>query len=361
VSGSLGTRELRVGELAIDITAKGFEVLRNQLGTMEVQTSDLAIRGPLEAPRISGNITVLNGELRVDDILSRALLQPYATEALDLPGLETIRALNIWDRLSMNILLHSLGGLRMTGDSVTVSSNAPLGLGSFDIRAAGDINVYKDPGEEVSVSGSLDSLTGTFAFQGRRFELYPSSSVDFQGDFKNPELFFTVFRVVSGVETRVTISGPLHSPELRLSSNPPLDPSDVLSLIVFNTTTNELSSAQQQELGVRAGALAVGFLASTLTGALERSLGIDILEIEPTAGVDAGAKVTVGQEIAPGLVARFSRHFGSLPYDEATLEYRISRMLSIRASFSDATAVGLRSPFRRVERAVVDLLFFFSF
>ena len=88
-------------------------------------------------------------------------------------------------------------------------------------------------------------------------------------------------REISGVETRVTIVGPLNEPELRLASTPPLDQSDILSLIVFNTSTNQLSAPQQQQLAVRAGTLAAGFLAAPLMSALERTLGIDTLEIEP--------------------------------------------------------------------------------
>ena len=154
------------------------------------------------------------------------------------------------------------------------------------------------------VNGSLDSLTGTYAFQGRRFDLDPVSSLTFRGDL-NPELYVTVQRVISGVETRVAISGPLQQPELRLSSSPPLDPSDVLSLIVFNTSTSDLSALQQQQLVVRAGTLAAGFIAAPMMSALQRKLGVDTLQIEPGADIRGGAKVTVGNEIAPGLVARF--------------------------------------------------------
>ena len=49
------------------------------------------------------------------------------------------------------------------------------------------------------------------------------------------------------------------------------------------------------------------------------------------------------------------------PYDEATVEYYLSRILRIRATFSDAGTLLARSPFRRVERAGIDLLFSFSF
>ena len=71
--------------------------------------------------------------------------------------------------------------------------------------------------------------------------------------------------------------------------------------------------------------------------------------------------MTIGDELAPGLVARFSRQFGRDEYDEATLEYALSRILRIRGTFSDAGTLTTRSPFRRVERAGIDLIMFFSF
>ena len=170
-------------------------------------------------------------------------------------------------------------------------------------------------------------------------------------------------RDISGVQTRVTIWGPMRSPGAApRASTPPLDPSDILSLIVFNTSANALSVPQQQELAVRAGTLAAGFLATPLLAAVERSLGLDLLEIEATSeGGGTGARVTVAEELAPGLVARFSRQFGRDEFDEAAVEYYLSRLFRIRATFSDAGSLSQRSPFRRVERAGIDFLVFFSF
>ena len=76
-------------------------------------------------------------------------------------------------------------------------------------------------------------------------------------------------RVISGVEARVRI--PARSAAgAAARSTPPLDSSDILSLIVFNTSTNQLTAAQQQQLAVRAGVLAAGFLAPPIVAALER-------------------------------------------------------------------------------------------
>lgn len=361
VSGSLATRELRVGDLEVDARAKDFQVLRNQYGRMSIDAT-IRLRGQFDSPRLEGRITVSSGELAVDSILDRTLFQPYATEAAAAPGATTdaIVALNPWERMGIGLELHVPGTLRLIGDNVQVSPGTPIGLGDINLRAIGDLYLYKDPAQPLYVTGSLDSVTGTYRFQGRSFDLDASSSINFLGDL-NPELYVTVRREISGVETRVTIAGPLREPELRLASTPPLDASDILSLIVFNTSTNELSALQQQELAIRAGALAAGFLSAPIMSAIERSLGLDTFEIEPVAELGGAARVTIGNEIAPGLVARFSRQFGQFDYDEASLEYYLSRLFRIRATFSDATGMALRYPFRRVERAGIDLLLFLSF
>jgi hypothetical protein len=361
VKGSLGTHELRVGELEIDATAKNFEVVRNEFGNAEIDAR-LSFRGRFESPRVTGTIGISGGTLNVDEILQRTLLHPYATEATPAvpPEVDAIAALNPWERLGLYIDVKTPGTLHLVGENVQVKPGTPLGLGAVNIRAFGDVYLYKDPGQgqALFVTGSFDSLTGTYSFQGRRFDLDPTSSIVFRGDL-NPELYVTVKRTISAVETRVTIAGPLNEPELRMASTPPLDQSDILSLIVFNTSLNQLSASQQQELAVRAGTLAAGFLATPIISALERSLGLDILEIEPAGEYGTGPKVTIGDEIAPGLVARFSRQFGQDEYNEATIEYYLSRLLRIRATFSDADV--LRSQFIRVERAGIDLLLFFSF
>jgi translocation and assembly module TamB len=371
VKGSLGTRELRVADVEIEILAREFEVLRNELGTVDVDVK-LNVSGQFRSPRIEGDVTIVSGQLRADAILDRTLFQPYSTEAAPSPPspadelvaaaeVDALVALNPWERLGLGISLHVPNTLRFEGDEAQVAPGTPLGLGSFNLRVLGDLYLYKDPAQPLYVSGSFDRVTGTYAFQGRRFDVDPTSSINFRSDL-NPDLFVTVTRIISGVETRVTIAGPLREPELRLSSTPPLEPTDILSLIVFNTSTNQLNTEQQQQLAVRAGTLAAGFLATPLLGAIEKTLGLDILEIEAVNEFGAtGTRVTIGDELAPGLIARFSRQFGTQQYDEATIEYYLTRLFRIRASFSDAATLSQQSPFRRVEMAGIDFLVFFSF
>lgn len=363
VSGSLGTHELRVSDLEITATTRRFEIMRNEFGRMELDAS-LQVRGQWEAPKITGDLTISSGELNVEEILQRTLFQPYATAPTSITELpDAIAALNPWDRLALEITLHVPNSLRLTGENIQVSAGAPIGIGDINLRVLGDLYLYKlsnDPQRRLFVTGSFDRVVGTYAFMGRRFQVNPASSINFRGD-PTPDVDVFVTRVISGVEARIGIFGPLRQLELHMSSSPLLDESDILSLIVFDRSTNQLSAGQQQELLVRAGALAAGFIATPLVTAIQNEIGLDILEIDPSGDVRGGARVTIGEEIAPGLVARFSRQFGPEPYDEATVEYYLSRLLRLRATFSDAQSLSARSPFRRVERAGIDLLLFFSF
>jgi autotransporter translocation and assembly factor TamB len=361
VRGSLGTHELRVGDLEIDADAKHFEVLRDELGRVDVDVN-LQLRGRFEQPSVIGDVTIATGELRVDEILGRTIFQPYATQQTEFGPVDAAEAINPWDRLALDFALHIPDSLRFTGNNVQVTSGTPVGIGDINIRVGGDLYFYKGAGGALSLTGSLDDVAGSYSFQGRRFTVdEAASSINFRGDL-NPEVYVAVTREISGIQTRVSIAGPLNKPELQLTSTPPLDPTDILSLIVFNVAPNQLSAAQQQELVVRAGTLAAGFLAAPMLSAIQQEIGLQVLDIEPSADpTNAGPRVTVGQELLPGLVAQFSRQFGTDPYDEATVEYYLSRILRLRATFSDAQSTLARSPFRLVERAGVDLLFFFSF
>ncbi len=358
--GSLGTHELHVGDLEIDATAKQFEILHNELGRIDLNVA-LQLRGRAEQPSVTGDVSINGGDLRVDEILSRTLFQPYGTEETEFGPPDPAAALNPWSRLALDFALHVPNTLRLTSNNVQVSPGTPVGIGDINLRVGGDLYFYKGSGGPLWLSGSFDSVSGTYAFQGRRFTVdEAASSINFRGDL-NPEVYVSVTRDIAGISTRVSIAGTLEKPELQLSSTPPLDATDILSLIVFNTAPNQLSTVQQQELVVRAGTLAAGFLATPIVSAIQQEIGLQVLDIEPSTDLtNSGPRVTVGQEVLPGLVAQFSRQFGQDPYDEAQLEYYLSRILRLRATFSDASSL-MVSPFRRVERAGIDLLFFFSF
>ena len=109
--------------------------MRNEFGHVDVDAA-IQLQGRFEAPRIAGDITIASGTLRVDEILSRALFQPYATEQTRITEVDAVAALNPWDRLGLDLSLHVPATLRLIGDSVQVSQGTPIGLGDINLRVA---------------------------------------------------------------------------------------------------------------------------------------------------------------------------------------------------------------------------------
>src|SRR5262249_39790754 len=138
VRGSLGTHELKLGELEIEASAQRFELLRNEFGKIDVDAR-LQLRGRSESPRVTGDLTITSGELKVDETLQRALFRPYSTEETALPQVDAVTALNPWDRLGLDLSLHVPNSLRLTGQDVQVSPGTPIGLGDMNLRVAGDL------------------------------------------------------------------------------------------------------------------------------------------------------------------------------------------------------------------------------
>jgi len=115
VRGSLGTHELAVADVSIDITGKKFEVIHNRFGRIDIDAA-VQLRGRFESPRVAGAITIQGGEVKVDEVLDQALFQPYSTQpAPELAALDPIAALNPWDRLQLDVELRVPQTLRLIG------------------------------------------------------------------------------------------------------------------------------------------------------------------------------------------------------------------------------------------------------
>jgi translocation and assembly module TamB len=176
----------------------------------------------------------------------------------------------------------------------------------------------------------------------------------------DPLLDLQARREISGVETFVRVRGTMRQPELSFSSNPPLEEADILSLIIFNQPINQLGEGQQVSLTERAGALAGGYLTSGLSRSIGNALELDEFEIQAQGENGGGPSLTVGEQVGRNLFFRLRQAFGGEQTTELILEYQIRDYLRAQASVAEGNTTQ-RVQFRRVERAGLDLIFFFSY
>ena len=170
--------------------------------------------------------------------------------------------------------------------------------------------------------------------------------------------------MIQGVEARVNVRGTMRQPEIVLSSTPPLEQADILSLIVFNQPINSLGEGQQISIAQQAQRLATGAVAGKLEEDarfnLSNALGVDTFEISTAPEGGGVASLTIGQQLGQNLYVRIEQGLGGAGQTNLILEYELTNWLRLQTNVLQGNATQ-QSLFQRAQGSGVDLLFFFSY
>jgi len=126
-------------------------------------------------------------------------------------------------------------------DDLVIKSNdlraldSPISLGALNLTLGGNLYVGRTPYDQTRIWGTVNTVRGTYSFQGRQFTILRDGTVRFEGlDALDPELNIRTERVIQAVTTNVDVRGTIKQPQIVLSSVPPLEEADILSLILFS-------------------------------------------------------------------------------------------------------------------------------
>lgn len=141
--------------------------------------------------------------------------------------------------------------------------------------------------------GQFDLRRGRLNLIGQRIE-FDEGSVQLVGDL-DPRIHF-VARTRSGdITAIVTVSGRASEPEITFTSEPPLPEDEVLSHVLFNRASQDLSPFQAAQLAAAAAELA-GRGGNGLMSQIRSSLGFDDLDI--ITDEDGEAAVRAGRYLS---------------------------------------------------------------
>src|SRR5688572_10518582 len=203
--------------------------------------------------------------------------------------------------------------LVVRGSDIRPSGPASVSVGDINVTVGGDVRMRKAPGATTAITGVVNTVRGTYDFQGRRFEVERDGVIRFLGtEDINPLIDISATRDISGVVARVHIRGTLREPTLTLTSDPPLDEADILSLVIFNRPINQIGNEERGFLTDVAANYAAGIFTEQLSQSLGRALDLDFFEIQTTtAAGEVTPPITVGQQFGDRTFMRFSQQFGS--------------------------------------------------
>ena len=144
-----------------------------------------------------------------------------------------------------------------------------------------------------------------------------------------------------------------------MSSTPPQEEGDILSLIVFNQPINQLGEGEQVSLAARAQSLAVGAVAGQLARSIGQALNLDTFEIAVAPESGSAAQVTLGQQLGRDLYVKVEQGVGDVSTTNLVVEYAFARWLRLQTNILQG-AMSPQSLFRRHQGSGIDLIVLFT-
>ncbi|HEX4566045.1 MAG TPA: translocation/assembly module TamB domain-containing protein, partial [Vicinamibacterales bacterium] len=321
IEGDLAVHEGQAG--AVNVTAKSddFKLLDNNLGKLGVD-ADLRLTGDMAHPRVEGDVKLEAARLELDKALVQfaPTYSTYSTEALPdvIPASQTttsdkgadeatrdalqkgreVRAekapaqnatapelpppAGVFSNLLLNVHVVAPDDVVIRGSDLRPGGPTAAQDGNVNVTVGSDLRVQKNAGGPITIIGTVDTVRGFYEFQGRRFTVQRDGTLTFHGLPKiNPDVDVKAERIIpnTGVTARIEVTGTARAPQIALTSDPPLDEADILSLIVFNRSVNELGTGERASLADTAGNIASGFIASPLSRSIGKALDVDLFEI----------------------------------------------------------------------------------
>jgi hypothetical protein len=311
---------------------------------------DLA--GTLRSPIIAGRIDVEGGLLRIPEIPKQ--LHPVEGEAM------------LWTTSGAHKDSLAAGAEEMlaealpapvdtptaaAGPDVTLVLSCPNNLWlrgqRLDVELAGDLRGGLRAGRP-RVDGELRALQGTFKFMGRVFTV-ERGVVLFYGDEAeiDPELDLRLTTDLERIRYRIEITGKVTNPRLRLSSDPPMSESDIISALLFGKPLSELSSGEEDLLRERSQQVLAAYGMAKVQDHLSRELGVDLVSYKPAEGEDQASSLIIGKYLSPKVMVNYEQVLDRDTAFFVHLHYVLNRYVKIQTTISQGGQSGIELKWSR--------------
>ncbi len=296
--------------------------------------ADLALNGPITADggTLSGTIELGETEISVAEGLG-GNAQAALDQVTHIRPAPAVRA--TLDRAQV-------------GEPATPSPTAGTGIGldiridaprrifvrgrGLDVELGGSLRI-RGTSEDIQPIGEFEMRRGRLAILGQRID-FEEGALRLIGDL-DPQLYFVARTVSEDVTAIVTVEGRASDPSITFSSEPELPEDEVLSRILFNRATADLSTFQLAQLAAAAAELAGGGGPGILSQ-LRGATGLDDLDVVTEA--DGSTAVRAGKYISDEVYLDVQT--GSDGLSRAQVNYDVNDKVTIRGSVaSDGNTV----------------------
>jgi translocation and assembly module TamB len=326
-AGSVRLKTLTSSEIAIDIHPRSFAPIRTR-DAQAVISGDLALRGAIGAPEVSGNLTLQDSNF----YLAAAQTEGGGSTAITLSpadyrmleetfGYTVNESPNVFQQIyeASRVDLE----LTLAGNTWVRQRTSPR----LAVQLTGKFKIRKAPHGEPQLFGRIAPVPGRGSVEqfARQFE-FTGGEIMLNGELKDHTIDVkTEFKVKSGLEqstskvvVHLDVQGKLDNLKLILSSDPPLDQSEIISYIITGRTASEAaktSSDKSSEAASVATQIGMAGVTAKLEDYAQQAIGLDVVEVRQD-GLQ-GTTLIAGRYVTPELYLGFRQPVG---YTETTTQ-----------------------------------------
>lgn len=277
-----GNLELdRVKPAFWDLSLEGYDFPIHLGQEMQLEVNGkVTLKGPASSPTLSGKVDVLEGHYKKEFEIREFVLKPVTGKKKEKKKSAFL------ENLKLNLEMKSTGDLLIKNNVATL-------LLAADLKIRG-------PATSPQIEGVLTLVEGTFHYLRTDFTLTEGRLEFLDPDRNEPYLILRGERdIPPDYLVSLKIEGYLNNLAISLQSIPSQSREDILSLIAFGVTRDQLE--REGGLGKSLGQeVAFSQAARPIQGLVSKTTGLD-LQLQPTAGELGTSGVAVASEVTDRL------------------------------------------------------------
>jgi autotransporter translocation and assembly factor TamB len=326
----------RVGlraEMPLDLTveARRFRVsLPEQSGWARVN-ADLTLTGSRLNPTVEGTIDVEEARVSIPERLTPSLRE--------IRVVETLEELQRPERRQGGVVR---GLERSVAVDVLVLAERRVWVRGRGLEAefALNLDAVKEREGSLRIVGTADVIRGNYSLRGKRLAIERGQAL-FRGlPSPDPDLSARLTYEVQQTTVVIILSGTLSKPEIQITSEPPMDQTNVYSYLFFGRPADKLGRGEGTVLQQQVASLLGGAAAQELTGVLGQEFALDTFELTPAEGELGIEAVSLGKYLTRDLFVTFERSFGLEAENRVRIDYRLSKWFSLESQFGSERTTG---------------------
>ncbi len=166
-----------------------------------------------------------------------------------------------------------------------------------DTRLQGELKIT-GCSENLLINGKLSSVDGKYSEFGHELNI-ERGVLKFDGAIP-PSPFLDIVSTLEedGKEFRISLGGPINSPQISISSNHAMEQEEALSMILFGSNPDNISAFQAFQLASSMRRLSGGGDNSDILGASKKAIGIDEISFRNSSKNPENSAVAVGKYLS---------------------------------------------------------------